>query len=104
MNKRNELLQVATQLAAGFNASDDGTWDRTSIADTAVFQAKNLIEKVNAEFEDSPQVADSMRDAAPEMYKMLELAISYMDGDSIEDFTYNYQDITALLAKARGAV
>lgn len=39
---------------------------------------------------------------APEMYRMLELAMSYMDGDSIEDFVYSYQDIKQLLAKARG--
>lgn len=40
--------------------------------------------------------------AAPEMYRILELAMSYMDGDSIEDFVYSYQDIKQLLAKARG--
>lgn len=40
--------------------------------------------------------------AAPEMYELLELAISYIDGDSIEDFIYNYKDIKKLLAKARG--
>lgn len=42
--------------------------------------------------------------AAPEMYAMLDLAISYMDGDAVEDFTYSYQDIKKLLAKARGEV
>lgn len=40
--------------------------------------------------------------AAPEMYAMLEMAISLMDGDSIEDFTYQYREILELLAKARG--
>ena len=40
--------------------------------------------------------------AAPEMYRMLELALSRMDDDSIEDFVYSYQDIKQLLAKARG--
>lgn len=40
--------------------------------------------------------------AAPAMYRILELAMSYMDGDSIEDFVYSYQDIKQLLAKARG--
>ena len=40
--------------------------------------------------------------AAPEMYAMLKTAISYMDGDSVEDFTYHYQEIKQLLAKARG--
>ena len=39
---------------------------------------------------------------AQEMYEMLDLAISFMDGDSIEDFAYNYSDIKNLLAKARG--
>lgn len=40
--------------------------------------------------------------AAPEMYNMLNLALSYMDGDSIEDFAYQYKEIEKLLAKARG--
>lgn len=40
--------------------------------------------------------------AAPEMYEMLKLAISLMDGDSIEDFGYQYQEIQTLLTKARG--
>ena len=37
-----------------------------------------------------------------ELVEMLELAMSHMDGDSIEDFTYQYQGIQQLLAKARG--
>ena len=40
--------------------------------------------------------------AAPEMYAMLDAAISYMDGGSVEGFVYHYQEIKQLLAKARG--
>lgn len=37
-----------------------------------------------------------------EMEAMLEIAISLIDDDSIEDFVYQYREIKALLAKARG--
>lgn len=37
-----------------------------------------------------------------DMYEMLELAMSLMDGDSIEDFTYQYKEIESLLKRARG--
>lgn len=39
---------------------------------------------------------------APDMYEMLELAMSLMDGDSIEDFAYQYKEIKSLLKRARG--
>ena len=38
-----------------------------------------------------------------DMYEMLELAINLMDGDSIEDFTYQYKEIESLLKRARGS-
>lgn len=37
-----------------------------------------------------------------DMYEMLELAMSLMDGDSIEDFTYQYKEIESLLKRSRG--
>jgi hypothetical protein len=40
--------------------------------------------------------------AHADMYEMLKLAISLMDGDSIEDFTYQYKEIESLLKRARG--
>ena len=37
-----------------------------------------------------------------DMYEMLELAMSLMDGDSIEDFTCQYKEIESLIKRARG--
>ena len=101
--RRDELLRVATVLAAGLNANPAYDY-KIEIVDWATDQAKDLIEKVDAEFEGTPQVTDSMRDAAPEMYEMLELAVSYMDGGNTRELVHNYQDIATLLAKARGEV
>jgi len=52
--ERDELLQVATQLAAGMNASnfqsaDQGWCSPFDLNSDAVRVAKDLIEKVNAE-------------------------------------------------------
>lgn len=69
-NKRDEILQVATQLAAGLNANPAYDY-KIEIVDWATDQAKDLIEKVDAEFEDAPQTADSMSDAAPEMLESI---------------------------------
>jgi len=112
MNKRDELLSVATQLVdvgrlhqksgSTYNGKEIYKEACSGINDRALKAAKDLIEKVDAEFEGRAPVADSMRDAAPEMYEMLQLAVSYIDRDSVEDFAYSYQNIKALLAKARG--
>jgi len=47
-SKRDELLQVATQLAAGLNANPAYDY-KIEIVDWATDQAKDLIEKVDAE-------------------------------------------------------
>ena len=69
------------------------------IADLAVVQSNmSMLD------EDRPRVLRAIvgLKVAEEMYRLLELAMSLMDGDSIEDFTYQYQELNALLAKARG--
>ena len=49
--KRDELLHVATQLAAGLLTSCAVDLDEESLTDAAVSQAKSLIKKVDEEFE-----------------------------------------------------
>ena len=81
MNKRNELLQVATQLVdvgrlhqksgSTYNGKEIYKESCPEINRRALKAAKDLIEKVDAEFEDAPQTADSMSDAAPEMLESI---------------------------------
>lgn len=59
-NKRDELLQVAAQLAAGINAHTEcGTRCESNINEIAVSQAKDMIEKVDAELGEVSQVENN---------------------------------------------
>lgn len=105
-SKRNELLQVATQLAAGLNANPAYDY-KIEIVDWATDQAKDLIEKVDAEIpgvveigastNSTPQVGDSMWDASIDMYKALKtILLQYELHES------DYEMVKNALAKARG--
>ncbi|QDP50503.1 MAG: hypothetical protein Unbinned6284contig1001_59 [Prokaryotic dsDNA virus sp.] len=59
---------------------------------TTITGEKESIQKANAHL-----IA-----CAPDMYEMLKLAMSLMDGDSIEDFAYQYQEIKSILNQVEG--
>jgi hypothetical protein len=50
--KRDELLRVATQLTAGLLTCSAIELDEESLSDFAVSQAKSLVKKVDAEFDE----------------------------------------------------
>lgn len=98
-NKRDELLQVATQLAAALNANPAYDY-KIEIVDWATNQAKDLIEKVDGEFGEESRLNDSLLDEATKMYKMLLFLVRQ---DAINDHSI-VNEVNALLAKARGGV
>ena len=134
--ERDELLHVATQLAAAMNTngfidtesihlinekairsrygpnrkSKCGVWGMSKAKftespweiDTSqhrifVHSDDGLICEVSSDLEDAHLIA-----AAPEMYKMLENVLSYIEDDNIEGFIEHYHEAKDLLAKARG--